>query len=57
MDEERLASQSLVDNLMIKFGTKPIVKENQVKSLEYLKHYCRVNLDRRIVKKNKVGEK
>ena len=30
MDEERLASQSLVDNLMDKFGTKPIIKENQV---------------------------
>ncbi len=30
MDEERLASQSLVDNLMDKFGTKPIAKENQM---------------------------
>jgi hypothetical protein len=30
VDEERLASQSLVENLMDKFGTKPIVKENQV---------------------------
>ena len=30
VDEERLASQSLVDNLMDKFGTKPIVKENQM---------------------------
>ena len=25
-----MASQSLVDNLMDKFGTKPILKENQV---------------------------
>ena len=30
VDEERLASQSLVDNLMDKFGTKPIAKENQM---------------------------
>ena len=30
VDEERLASQTLVDNLMDRFGTKPIAKENQV---------------------------
>jgi hypothetical protein len=30
VDEERLASQTLVENLMNRFGTKPIVKENQV---------------------------
>jgi len=30
VDEERFASQTLVENLMFKFGTKPLKNENQV---------------------------